>query len=215
MLRLWRRRRAAECIGVSADVPSAPVDPAHSGFSIRCTDDDGNLIWPDNPDEIPAWWHERDAWLTAHGLPPLAYKTRREMENAVSILVERLECRRESRLVGPYSPDVAASRFVSALRASSPGEVLEYNAAELSAAYADYCADSNIIPTHIDQVKAVMAVMPGIDRQKSRSMIEGKRRQIVCWLIQPIDIYDDVHDGDGVDEVDLADTFDEPVRLAA
>lgn len=215
MLRLWRRRRAAEIVDVAADVPSAPIDPAHSGFSIRCTDDDGNLIWPDDPDEIPAWWHERDAWLSANGLPPLAYKTRREMEHALSIIVEQLECRRESRLVGPYSPDVAASRFVSALRASSPGEVLEYNAAELSAAYADYCADNNIAPTHIDQVKAVMALMPGVDRQKSRSMVEGKRRQIVCWLIQPLDAYDDVDEIDGDYEVDLADTFDEPMRLAA
>lgn len=211
MLRLWRRRRAAEII----DLQAIGVDPAHAGFAIKCTDDDGNPVWPDDPDEVPGWMPERQAWRAANGIPPLPYRTRREMESAVLAIVERLERRSESRLVGPFTPELAASRFLNALRASSPSETLEFNAAELSAAYADYCTDNNIAPTHIDQVKAVMAMMPGVDRQKSRSMIDGKRRQVVCWLIQPIEPHIDANQIDGDDEVDLADTFDEPIRLAA
>ena len=53
--------------------------------AIRATDDDGNLIWPDDPDEVPAWRLALEAKAEAWGwaeqgvkLPP--YRTRRESD---------------------------------------------------------------------------------------------------------------------------------------
>lgn len=212
MLRGLFRRRAS--VADVVDLDDAPfhvtTQPMAAGFQTCAVDDDGNPVWPDDPDEVPAWWYERQAWATINGtkLPP--YRTRREMEHAVAAIIDRMEGQQTPQIVGPFSPELAARKFIDHLRSSNPGTLHEYSANELTTVYSEYCTEANIAPTHVDSVKAVLAMLPGVERSKARRMIDGKRTQCVTWLIRPFEPQEtEVIDDD--DPVDI----DEPIRMAA
>lgn len=154
------------------------------GYRHRATDDDGNLIWPEDPDETPAWWFERQALALTIGLPNPPYRTRREMETALSAVEMAERGFEPMEMSGPFSPDEAASRFLVYLQMHNVRQ--EYSAAELTDVYAEYCSTQNIVASPVDFVKASLALLPAVSKKKvDRKGIDGKRTRPVCWIIEP------------------------------
>lgn len=154
------------------------------GYQHRATDDDGNLIWPDDPDETPAWWFERQSLALTIGLPKPPYRTRREMEAAISAIEMAERGFEPMEMAGPFTPDEAASRFLTYLQSHNVRQ--EYSAAELTDVYAEYCSTQNIVASPVDFVKASLALLPAVSKKKvERKGPDGKRTRPVCWVIEP------------------------------
>lgn len=188
--------------------PPANDDPAPLAspkWQHSAVDDDGNLIWPANPDEVPAWRLEREEWARRAGVQLPSYRTKREMYQGEERIRERLSglvCREPSPAL---SPDDAAARFLNWLRSS--GSDLEFSAQELSNAYDAHCADQNITPTSVDMMKAALALLPGVHRETVDMRVDGRRRRCAKWVIT---FEQDIpFDGEPEEEAD------EPLRVAA
>lgn len=187
MHRWFSQRQRAELVRVPYTLPTvdvADVECAPHGYRHRATDDDGNLIWPDDPDETPAWWFERQALALTIGLPNPPYRTRREMEAALSAVEMAERGFEPMEMSGPFTPDEAASRFLAYLQSHNVRQ--EYAAAELTDVYAEYCSTQNIVASPVDFVKASLALLPAVSKKKvERKGPDGKRTRPVCWIIEP------------------------------
>lgn len=175
---IWHRvpdRRDA----VDAEIVSAA--PAAKGWRHSACDDDGNIHWPDDPDEVPAWRIEREAWARAFGVHLPGYRTRREMEQAQEL------AEIDTAPVSVPTPQVevgiddCATWFAGYLRENGAGE---YSASEINDLYATFCVARNLIPPPIDHVKAALALMPGVHRGKIDVKVDGRRQRLVRWLIE-------------------------------
>lgn len=61
----------------------------------------------------------------------------------------------------------------------------------------------------------MLARMSGVNKLTSRRMIEGKRTQVVCWLIEPTDP-NAIEIGIDLSEAqDDLPEYEEPIRIAA
>lgn len=187
MRRWFSRRERSEPVRISYKLPTVDVVDAEcvpQGYMHRATDDDGNLIWPDDPDETPAWWFERQALALTIGLPNPPYRTKREMEAALSAVEMAERGFEPMEMSGPFTPDEAASRFLAYLQSHNVRQ--EYSAAELTDVYAEYCSTQNIVASPVDFVKASLAMMPAVSKKKvDRKGLDGKRTRPVCWIIEP------------------------------
>jgi hypothetical protein len=176
---IWHRmpdRRMAS----DAEIVSVGPMPS-SGWRHSACDAEGNIHWPDDPDEVPAWRIERETWARSVGIRLPSYRTRREMEQAQEL------AEIDTTPVAMPAPHVevgiddCADWFASYLREHGAGE---YSAAEINDLFAQFCASRGVIPPPIDHVKAALALMPGIHRGKINVMIDGRRQRPVRWLIE-------------------------------
>lgn len=184
------------------------VEPDVQGFIHRATDDDGNLIWPDDPDEVPLWRIEREIWAGIHGLSLPSYRTRREMEQAEMLMVMGIEpvaAFAPAKLVSLPVAE-AAARFLEGLRHHA--DVRELSAADISNLYLEHCEAEGLEPVAVDQMKDVLKTLPGVFKQPVSSYETGKRRRTMQWVIVPAA---EMAERD----VDEAPFFDEPMRIAA
>lgn len=192
-------------------IENCAYEAVRGGYEHRAVDDDGNLIWPDDPDETPAWWFERQALALTIGLPHPPYRTRREMEAKIAAIEMAERGFEPMEMSGPFLPDEAASRFLSYLQ--SHGVRQEYSAAELTDVYTEYCSTQNIVASPIDFVKAALALLPAVSKKKVDRKVDGRRTRPVCWIIEPR--LAPILIATGVEtEPDVIDEF-EPFRMAA
>lgn len=189
---LFKRRKPAPFHALSASpiTDAGALDVTHcnlkpcEGYRHRATDIDGNLIWPEDPDEAPAWWFERQALALTLGLPNPPYRTRREMESAINAIEMAERGFEPMGLAGPFSTEEAASRFLAYLQGHNVRQ--EYSAAELTDVYTEYCSTQNIVASPVDFVKAALALLPAVSKKKvERKGADGKRTRPVCWIIEP------------------------------
>lgn len=173
------------------------------GFRFPATDTDGNVIWPSDPDEVPAWRLERETWAELRGIDLPPYRTRREMERFL-----------EHASAGvPLPVDVplqilgaeeAAQRFLGWLRDETYADAREHTAQEMSELYARFCDERRILPAPVDTVKAHLALLPGVYRKEVNLKIDGRRSRQMRWIIECLDACEVPFDADA-----------EPIRLAA
>ena len=176
---IFKRRAPAP----SVDIVEDSSTPAVGGFIDRATDSDGNAIWPDDPDETPSWWFERQAWAMVHGTSLPRYRTRRELDAAIAAVEMAERGFDPMEMSGPFSIEDAASRFLTYLQSHNVRQ--EYSAAELTDVYAEYCSTQNIVASPIDFVKAALALLPAVSKRKVERKLDGRRTRPVCWIIEP------------------------------
>lgn len=176
------------------------VEPA--GFRFSAVDADGNLAWPHDPDEVPAWRLEREVWaeVTGASLPP--YRTRREME-AWIVRVEHEVDSHADEPMQALDAEASAVQFLSWLR-DTDAEAREHTAQEMSDLYAVFCAERRFVPAPVDTVKAHLALLPGVYRKELNLKIDGRRSRPMRWVID-CDLGEIPFDADAA----------EPLRLAA
>lgn len=165
--------------------------------------DEPQYVWPEDPDEVPAWRvvQEQRAAIWGITLPP--YRTRRQFELAIEVAETRAAISVMPEGPAPaLAPSEAARRFLSSIQHDEM--VGEYTAPELSALYSQHCADHNLTPAHIDFVKCELALLPGVHRKQAdkRDPVTGKRQRPMMWIISPLsemgaeDIPFDIHPDD-------------------
>lgn len=165
------------------DIASCDLKP-QDGYQHRAADTGGSLIWPEDPDEVPAWWFERQAWATINNVSLPGYRTRREMEAAVNAIELAERGFEPMEMSGPFQPEEAASRFLAYLQSHNVRQ--EYSASELTDVYTEYCSTQNIVASPVDFVKAALALLPAVSKNKvERKGADGKRTRPVCWIIEP------------------------------
>ena len=154
--------------------------------------DDGELAWPEDPSEVPEWRLEREAWADACGVKLPSYRTKRDADLAIELCA--MACPGPLPDPDPPEPalpvDKAAELFLGSIQNGIPSGVAEYSADELSASYEEWCAVRNLLPSSIDHVKAAMALLPGVYRDKQAVYVDGKRRRVVRWVISPAETSD-------------------------
>lgn len=191
----WARRRMppTAVLGGARELPAVVMldHPARSWEHRATSDEDGcGLLWPDDPDAVPVWRLERELWADRLGIRLPGYRTRREYEAAVQLLEDAIPD--VSTLVSAaLPPDDAAREFLGWLR--DDDRVGEYTAAELSALYAEHCADTGREPANTDHVKAALATLPGVYREISDTKVSGKRVRAVRWVVDFEAVGHEVH----------------------
>lgn len=149
--------------------------------------DEPQYVWPEDPDEVPAWRvvQEQRAAMWGITLPP--YRTRRQFELAIEVAETRAAISVMPEGPAPaLAPSEAARRFLSSLQHDEL--VGEYTAPELSALYSQHCADDNLTPAPIDLVKGELVRLPGVHRKQAdmRDPVTGKRQRPMMWFIAPL-----------------------------
>lgn len=177
-----RKQRSTPAAMIQITDDRCPASPwLHSAI-----DDDGDLIWPDDPNEVPAWRIEREAWAFRAGVKLPPYRTRRDVEQQ-----EDLAIISTAPLLPPEQPrivsiDDMARMFLAYL--VSDDMAGEYSALEISSAYAEFCSIGNIKPCQLDPVKSAMSLLPGVHRIQTCQRVNGKRQRAIRWIIAPADI---------------------------
>lgn len=207
----WSAERPRPMIQIAAPA----VEPAIEARQIesdalpqwvhRAIGDDGAMLWPEDPDEVPAWVIERNAWRATFGGKPLPYSTRREAEAHLASFEREPLFVEASEPAPPLSHYAAAERFLAWLRKDSV--VGEFTAEELKDLYGRFCIAANVTPTAVDHVKKKLFGMPGVYREVLDKKVNGRRQRPVVWIIEPAASND-------VDEIEHDDEA-EPIRLAA
>lgn len=152
-------------------------------------DDDGYVVWPDDPDEVPAWRLEREAWASRAGITLPPYRTRREFQQHEDMAA--IDAAPPAVVSNPValSIDDAATQFLEFMIVDD--RTGEFSASEISAHYAEFCEHRRIAPCPVDQVKAALALMqPRVRRIKTDQRINGKRHRSIRWVIEPADAGD-------------------------
>lgn len=194
----------------------------HPGIDLIMETAECDPVWPDDPDEVPAWVLKAEAVRAAAGITDrLPARTKSEFARSVEIV----EAQAAATLSKPVeskpvlsielrpqlSTADAARRFLAAIQHDEI--VGEYTAPELSALYSQFCADHNLTPSPVDHVKAELAHLPGVHRQQVATSCPetGKRRRNWMWIITPMcEMATLEHDPFVTDESEP-----EPIRLAA
>lgn len=196
----WSRVPGGDGVG-GTPVPLAleRVEPA--GFRFRAVDADGNLAWPHDPDEVPAWRLEREVWagLTGASLPP--YRTRREMEAWIARVEREVEPIADEPLLA-LDAEASAVQFLSWLR-DTDAEAREHTAQEMSDLYAVFCGERRVIPAPVDNVKAHLALLPGVFRKEVNLKVDGRRSRQMRWVID-CDLGEIPFDADAAEPLQLA-----------
>ena len=143
-------------------------------------------IWPEDPDEVPTWRLAQEARAAIFGLGIPPDRTRRQFELAIE-LAER----KASIKIAPIAPLAALSPSESARRFHAylqhEEDVEEFTVPELSAKYSEFCEHENLTPSHLDFVKAELALRAGVHAKQisTKNPATGKRHRPVMWIIAP------------------------------
>ena len=143
-------------------------------------------IWPEDPDEVPTWRiaQEARAEMLGLGIPP--YRTRRQFELAIELAEHKASIK-----IAPIAPLAALSPSESARRFHAylqhEEDVEEFTVPELSAKYSEFCEHENLTPSHLDFVKAELALRTGVHRRQidKKDPTTGKRQRPMMWIIAP------------------------------
>lgn len=168
----------------------------------RATNDNGDIVWPDDPDEVPAWRLELEADADAKGIPHHivmpSYRTRGEydaMLAAVKARIERPTLTLVAETVRPLTSEQSARAFITTLRRRN--EIGEYTAAELDRTYLEWAEqrgpDEPPVAT-ASMMKAALGKMAtdGVYRSARDTRKGGKRvNRLVTWVILPETPFDD------------------------
>ncbi len=185
----WMRAR------LSRPAPVDDVETIHKPLPADCRacTDDGTLIWPEDPDEVPPWRLALEAKAAAWGWDKLGirlpgYRTRREAEQKEELCIINAAPIQILRPVASAWPvDMAAERFLAHLQRDDD-LVGEYSAPELSVLYSEFCVAQNVTPRPVDQVKAALALRHGVQRSQVDRRVEGRRQRSIRWVISPTSI---------------------------
>jgi hypothetical protein len=149
-----------------------------------------------NPDlggnEDAAWcgeaamaaYHDR-ALARGYTLP--VYRTAAEYEAAVARAAKALG---PKRLPAPGSvalklePEEAATQFLAWLRLGISDRQRAFCDADLSAAYANFCAAANLAPLATSRLRAALLRKPGVSKETRDMRVDGKRRRVQVWTIK-------------------------------
>lgn len=194
--------------GVAYEPIAVPLEPEPYVWTGRWQYEaygaDGELIWPADPDEVPPWRLEREAYAKAYNSVVPGYRCRRDAEHHLDLMA--MSCAQIAiappKIAPALSANLAARRFVDELR--HPTDVREFSAQEVADIYAGYCEDRHVTPTHIDQVKKAMLGLPGVYRDQIIIHEGGKRKRPMRWIIVP-----------AAELANEPNDYAEPIRLAA
>lgn len=195
------RAAPAVRIAVPAAATAAPADA--DDCPIRPSPPPRDLpfgVWPDDPDEVPAWRIAAETTAAIYGYVLPCYRTRREFESAIGLCEAVYENTRmqtharatiadrstmtgpaKSALKGPISPDRAAREFIAALRRQE--RTGTYTAAEIYAAYLDHCTGESRVPCSETVIKTALARIPGVTHALKEDRLHGRRHRPTIWTI--------------------------------
>lgn len=151
---------------------------------------DERQIWPDDPDEVPTWVLRAEQLRAVIGIhAPLPARTKREWWQQVD-LAEMTVAQQLTPTVETLAPPLphgeAARRFLGAIQ---DDEIVgEYTALELTDRYLAWCASERLTPTHVDTMKAELALLPGVHKRviDRRDPATKVRSRIAMWVITPL-----------------------------
>jgi len=171
-------------------------------------DEAQNLRWPDDSQEVPAWWHVVNARAERYGLPRLRYSTRAEFEAqedlcALTVPVEpeivsptRDEVEEDVDDENPPLPELppaeAARLFVAELRwemADSGDECARYSHRQIWSRYMEYCETENRVPCAQNMLLGAFVRLPGVTKRKEdlpKDQRGHKRARPVIYTIQRV-----------------------------
>mgnify|MGYP003322841072 FL=1 len=152
--------------------------PAQSMWRHPATTETGQPIWPDDPDEVPAWRIEREAWALSIGVTLPSYRTKREWMQAEDLATMSCSPLIVTQIAPEESIEDVARAFLAHLRERNEGPM---SAKRVTEVYSDWCEDTARAPRSVDQVKAVVALLPGVARSMADQRVNNRRRRVVMW----------------------------------
>lgn len=182
MLRPLPRHRAIDAGSSRQPMPDSDDCPIRVSPPLR---DLPAGVWPDDPDEVPAWRIAAETKAAIYGYTLPAYRTRREFEAAIGLCESAEEQRRNRARAGRLKPALpparAAQAFVDAVR--SQERAGQYTAAEIYAAYLDHCTGHGLTPLSEKALKSGLDSIPGVTVAQCEAKLHGRRHRPTIWTI--------------------------------
>lgn len=186
-----RRAPQQAPLAISHDITHAVDLTPVWQYADMAPDEDGqlNLVWPDDPDEVPLWRVERETWAEWSGVKLPPYRTKREYKQACDIVAMSVERPAFVANIAPPLPtDQSAREFLTMLQSQvQPTETVEFGADEIEAMYLEWCASCGVEASPMNMLKGELRKLgkagAGIIRKQKDSRASGKRERPARWIV--------------------------------